>query len=201
MPFILKTESLSLPFAKGLFLKIIQVLYRGTKKISNSTSSRGRGASSSGFTLIEVVLALGIAATALVSLFGLLPTGLKTFRNTVNTAVSSQIAERAFNDIQVANWSDVQSTNRYFDEQGNELTNSGSSNAPNCLYWVLVNITNSLSGTAATSTTLMGSTSTNLMTVTIMVANNPRGILPGSTVFTTTNPSTMVFTTLIGRNK
>ena len=168
MPFILKTESLSLPFAKGLIQKIIQVLYRGTKKSSNSISSRGTG-----FTLIEVVLALGIAATALVSLFGLLPTGLKTFRNTVNTAVSSQIAERAFNDIQVANWSDVQSTNRYFDEQGNELTNSGSSNAPNCLYWVLVNITNSLSGTAATSTTLMGSTSTNLMTVTIMVANNP----------------------------
>jgi uncharacterized protein (TIGR02598 family) len=201
MPFILKTENLSLPFAKGLIQKIIQVLYRGTKKSSNSISSRGRGASSSGFTLIEVVLALGIAATALVSLFGLLPTGLKTFRNTVNTAVSSQIAERAFNDIQVANWSDVQSTIRYFDEQGNELTNSGSSNAPNCLYWVLVNITNSLSGTAATSTTLMGSTSTNLMTVTIMVANNPRGILPGSTVFTTTNPSTMVFTTLIGRNK
>jgi uncharacterized protein (TIGR02598 family) len=201
MPFILKTENLSLPFAKGLIQKIIQVLYRGTKKSSNSTSSRGRGAPFSGFTLIEVVLALGIAATALVSLFGLLPTGLKTFRNTVNTAVSSQIAERAFNDIQVANWSDVQSTNRYFDEQGNELTNSGSSNAPNCLYWVLVNITNSLSGTAATSTTLMGSTSTNLMTVTIMVANNPRGILPGSTVFTTTNPSTMVFTTLIGRNK
>jgi uncharacterized protein (TIGR02598 family) len=153
------------------------------------------------FSLIEVVLAMGIAATALVALFGLLPTGLKTFRNTVNTAVGSQIAERAFNDIQVANWSDVQSANRYFDEQGNELTNSGSSNAPNCLYWVLVNITNSLSGTVATSTTLMGSTSTNLMTVTIMVANNPRGILPGSTVFTTTNPSTLVFTTLIGRNK
>ena len=156
---------------------------------------------SQAFSLIEVVIALGVAATALVALFGLLPGGMKTFRSTMGTAVGSQIAERVFNDIQVANWGDVQGGTRYFDEQGNELTNAGASNAPNCIYWVQVNVTNSLGGGASTSTTMLGTTSTNLMTVTVMVANNPRGSLSSSNLFSSTNPSTLTFTTLVGRNK
>ena len=114
----------------------------------------------------------------------------------MNTAVGSQIAQRVFNDMQIANWSDLTNTIRYFDEQGTELTNS---NAVNCIYWVQVNTTNAATGT--NSTQFLGNTSTNLMTVTVMVANNPGGGQSAAVVFNTTNPNTQTFTTLIGRNK
>ena len=150
---------------------------------------------SAGFSLVEVVMAVGVAAFALVALLGLLPSGLKTFKSTMNTAVGSQIAQRVFNDMQIADWKDLTNSIRYFDEQGTELTNS---NTVNCIYWVQVNTTNS-SGT--NSTTFLGNTSTNLMTITVMVANNPGGGQTASAVFNSTNPNTQTFTTLIGRNK
>lgn len=151
---------------------------------------------SAGFSLVEVVMAVGVAAFALVALLGLLPSGLKTFKSTMNTAVGSQIAQRVFNDMQIADWKDLTNSIRYFDEQGTELTNS---NAVNCIYWVQVNTTN----TAGTSSTqFLGNTSTNLMTITVMVANNPGGVTQDtSVVFNSTNPNTQMFTTLIGRNK
>lgn len=151
------------------------------------------------FSLVEVVIAVGVAAFALVALLGLLPSGLKTFKSTMNTAVGSQIAQRVFNDMQIANWSDLTNTVRYFDEQGNELTNTTSSNALNCIYWVQVTTTNATTG--ANSTQFLGNTSTNLMTITVMVANNPGGGQAGSVVFNITNPNTLTYTTLIGRNK
>lgn len=149
-----------------------------------------------GFSLIEVVIALGVAAFALVTLMGLLPSGLKTFKGTMNSAVGSQIAQRVFSDIQIADWSSLTSTNRFFDEQGNELT---SSNALNCIYWVNVSIDPNSGGSS--STTFLGNTSTNLATITVKVANNPGGGQPASVVFNSTNPNTQTFTTLIGRNK
>jgi uncharacterized protein (TIGR02598 family) len=151
------------------------------------------------FSLVEVVIAVGVAAFALVALLGLLPSGLKTFKSTMNTAVGSQIAQRVFNDMQIANWEDLTNTVRYFDEQGNELTNATSSNALNCIYWVQVNTTNA--ATRTNSTQFLGNTSTNLMTVTVMVANNPGGGQAASVVFNSTNPNTLTYTTLIGRNK
>ena len=62
---------------------------------------------SAGFSLVEVVMAVGVAAFALVALLGLLPSGLKTFKSTMNTAVGSQIAQRVFNDMQIADWKDL----------------------------------------------------------------------------------------------
>ena len=160
---------------------------------------RRKPALTDAFSLVEVVIAVGVAAFALVALLGLLPSGLKTFKSTMNTAVGSQIAQRVFNDMQIANWADLTNTIRYFDEQGNELTNATSSNAFNCIYWVQVNTTNAATGT--NSTQFLGNTSTNLMTVTVMVANNPGGGQAASVVFNSTNPNTLTYTTLIGRNK
>ena len=140
-------------------------------------------------------MAVGVAAFALVALLGLLPSGLKTFKSTMDTAVGSQIAQRVFNDMQIADWKDLTNSIRYFDEQGTELTNS---NTVNCIYWVQVNTTNA-SGT--NSTQFLGNTSTNLMTITVMVANNPGGGQAASAVFNSTNPNTQTFTTLIGRSK
>lgn len=150
---------------------------------------RGKG----GFSLVEVVLSIGVVAFALMALLGLIPTGLKTFKSTMNTAVGSQIAERVFNDMQVTDWTNLVSTNHFYDEQGSELTDS---NAPNCIYWVQVSVTNSATGT--NSTRFMGNTSANLMTVTILIANNP-GHSPNA--FSATNPNTITFTSLMGRNR
>ena len=148
-----------------------------------------------GFSLVEVVMAVGVAAFALVALLGLLPSGLKTFKSTMNTAVGSQIAQRVFNDMQIADWKDLTNSTRFFDEQGTELTNS---NAVNCIYWVSVQIgTNSGGGN---STSFLGNTSTNLATVTVMVANNPGNGL-GTNATNGANPNVQTFTTLIGRNK
>jgi uncharacterized protein (TIGR02598 family) len=148
------------------------------------------------FSLVEVVIAVGVAAFALVALLGLLPSGLKTFKSTMNTAVGSQIAQRVFNDMQIADWKDLTNTVRYFDEQGNELTNSS---ALNCIYWVQVITTNATTGT--NSTQFLGNTSTNLMTITVMVANTGGTMTNPLVIFNSTNPNTLTYTTLIGRNK
>ena len=147
-----------------------------------------------GFSLIEVVIAVGIASFALVTIMGLLPVGLSTFKSTINTAVGTQIAQRIFNDLEIANFANIPiSTNRFFDEQGTELTSSGASNAPNCIYWAQVN--------RAASTTFLNTTSTNLYTITVMVAYNPRGSLPAAKVFAQSNPATLTFSTFIGHNQ
>ena len=122
----------------------------------------------------------------------LLPAGLNTFKGSMNTSMGTQIAQRVFNDLQISDFSSITNTNRFFDDQGTELTDS---NAVNCIYWVGVNITNS------SGDTLMGTTSTNLYTATLFVAHNPGGALPASRVFKATNPNTQTFTMLIGRSK
>jgi uncharacterized protein (TIGR02598 family) len=148
-----------------------------------------------GFSLVEVVLAVGVAAFALVTLMALLPAGLNTFKGSMSTSIGTQIAERVFNDLQVTDFSDIETTNRFFDEQGTEMTES---NNVHCIYWVQVTLTNS---SGDTPTSLMGTTSTNLYTAKLYVAHNPGGALPGARVFNSTNPNTQTFTMLIGHSK
>jgi uncharacterized protein (TIGR02598 family) len=86
------------------------------------------------FSLIEVVLAVGVVAFAFVAILGLLPAGMSQFRQAIDTSVCSQIAQRVIMDAQQAE--DPQSSQsgktlrapkfsspelRYFDEQGNEV--------------------------------------------------------------------------------
>jgi uncharacterized protein (TIGR02598 family) len=148
------------------------------------------------FSLVEVVLSVGVAAFALMALLGLLPAGLKTFKGTMNSAVGAQIAQRIFNDMQVSDWSNISNMMRYFDEQGTETTMS---NDLHCIYWAQVTVTNAV--TSTNSTSIMGNTSTNLLTLRVIVANNPGGAQPASTLFSPSNPNSMTFTTLIGRSR
>jgi uncharacterized protein (TIGR02598 family) len=150
---------------------------------------------SSGFSLIEVVMAVGVAAFALVALLGLLPAGLSTFKSTMNTSMGSQIAQRIFNDLQVADWNDITNAYRFFDDQGTELTNANASNAFNCIYWVQIKTANTNTGNNATD--FLGNTSTNLITVSLLIANNPSH-LPAAKVFSGTNPNTLSYTSFIG---
>jgi uncharacterized protein (TIGR02598 family) len=106
----------------------------------------------SGFSLVEVVLAVGVISFAFVAILGLLPAGLHQFRQAMDTSISSQIAQRIIQDAQQSDFdvlteilppakrdpnSIVPFTSmvypagggsravRYFDEQGNEVVPKG----------------------------------------------------------------------------
>lgn len=116
------------------------------------------------FSLVEVVMSIGIVALAFVPLLGLIPSGLHSFRESMDTAIGSQIAQKVINEaiqtdfdtlVDNANLKrdkngDVTPANftfrgpsigapafRYFDDQGNELA---ASDAVKAVYHVLTRI-------------------------------------------------------------
>ena len=93
-----------------------------------------------GFSLIEVVLAIGIVAFAFVALFSLLPIGMGIFREAMDTSVSAQIVQRIISDAEETDFdvlkddpANSKSGNyyvlplRYFDDQGTEVKVANSS--------------------------------------------------------------------------
>ena len=130
--------------------------------------------SRSGFSLVEVSIATGIAAMSIIMLFGLLPSGLNMFRESNNVATSTQIAQRLIYeaiqtdyDTLVNNATQPFSTRsgvpRYFDAEGVELIL-----ASDAIYHAYTRI--------APSTSLPPSTAsynTSLATVTVQVVVNP----------------------------
>ncbi len=59
-----------------------------------------RAAKRAAFSLIEVVLAVGVIAFAFVAILGLLPAGMTQFRQAIDTSVCAQIAQRVINEVQ-----------------------------------------------------------------------------------------------------
>jgi uncharacterized protein (TIGR02598 family) len=167
--------------------------------ISAHTGHRGyKRCRQAAFSLIEVTLAIGIVAFAFMSILGLLPIGMNTFRQAMNTSICSQIGEQVMNDVQETDFNDLMSpasgnssnnsgspfllssgssatqTTRYFDYRGNELTAGSSTAAPQgALYWVHTRITPNtiLPGSASTNAANSGNPA--LATVTIQIINNP----------------------------
>ena len=138
-----------------------------------------------GFSLVEVTVALGIMAFSFLVIFGLLGTGLTSFRQAKGVSVSSQIAQQIFSQVEVMPFNTLTNNGattyyqlpnpntsiggniRYFDEQGNETTAAGA------VYWANVRV--------LTATPFVGATSvsnTALATVTIQVASNPGALTP-----------------------
>ncbi len=70
------------------------------------------------FSLVEIVLALGIVSFAMVSIFGLIPVGLTTFRQAKNLSVEANIAQQLASDVQRSDFQNLGATNFTFDEQG-----------------------------------------------------------------------------------
>ena len=129
---------------------------------------------------MEVTLAIGIVAFAFLAVFGLLPTGMTVFRQTMETSVGSEIAQRVINEAKQADFTALilgatgaanetfRKPLRYFDVQGNELTAvAGSTVAPaGAIYQV---------NTRIMPVTTVPSTygNINLALVTIQIAYNP----------------------------
>ena len=77
-----------------------------------------------GFSLVEVVLALAIISIVMVSLVGMLPVGLTTFRGSSTRTISVQISQRILNESRQAGFSNLSAMPqiRYFTEEGDETT-------------------------------------------------------------------------------
>lgn len=81
-------------------------------------SSRKNSSSQSGFSLIEVSLALGIIAFAGLSIYGLLPVGLSTIQAARVDMVATRIAERTQADLQQVELGVNSIQIEYFDSEG-----------------------------------------------------------------------------------
>lgn len=78
----------------------------------------------SAFSLVEVTLAMGVMAFALVATFGLLPTGLNTFRASMDRTVGAQISQTIISERSKQDFSDLTSTTDpvivHFNDEGQE---------------------------------------------------------------------------------
>jgi len=124
-----------------------------------------------GFSLVEVTIAIGIMAVALVPVVSLLPIGLDSYRKAVEISVGTQIVQRVVSDLQHADFDTITSTNgsglkqfpiRYFDDQGSEKMEPTDEGA---IYQVAY-------GTL-TPAPLMGNDSAHLAQITIDIIYNP----------------------------
>ena len=157
-----------------------------------------------GFSLVEVTLAIGIVAFAFVALFALLPVGMTTFKQAMDTSVTAQIAQRIAGELQVADYNAVLTDckpqilnlkanpddqhgvlpRRFFDDQGNEIqygagvspTNSQRA-LRNVIYEAHIRISRGRQLPSSDGGAKLDRLeSFNIITATIQVANNPAGI-------------------------
>lgn len=84
------------------------------------------------FSLIEVVLALGVMSFAMVAILGMIPLGLTTLRESMDASAKTAIMQTIQNDANSSDPSELVSSIRYFDESGQSVA----SNADNWYYRV-----------------------------------------------------------------
>ena len=102
----------------------------------------------SAFTLVEVVLALGILSLSFLTLFNLIPVGLDTMTASIDATTGMQIVQRVTTIARQAKFSELSKLDRYpgmdadkaekgdffFDYQGNELPTAVGYTSPNVVY-------------------------------------------------------------------
>lgn len=89
-------------------------------KLQRSFSSRRP----TGFTLIEVTIALGICATVMIALLGLLPMSLDQMRESRNMTAMARISEDIISDVQLMKWEEMELLDgeiREYDDQGTRI--------------------------------------------------------------------------------
>lgn len=81
---------------------------------------------SAAFSLVEVTIAVAIAAMGFISLLGLLPHGINMARNSAEMSVGSKIIQKLSGDMQSMSWSRITWTGygplRFFTNEGREMT-------------------------------------------------------------------------------
>lgn len=84
-----------------------------------------------GFSLIEVTLALGVTAVALITLIGMVPVGLNTFRTAIETTVRTDVTRRIIADLQQTPFASISNSSSpiYFTDEGIPVGNSPTTNS------------------------------------------------------------------------
>lgn len=97
--------------------------------LQENTSRQGLSARSRltrAFTLVESVMAIGIVSFAMVSILGLIPVGLGTFRKAMNLTVETTILQAVSGELLRTDYANVKATNFYFDQEGVRVAGSSS---------------------------------------------------------------------------
>ncbi len=102
-------------------------------KTHHSKHRRHSSASCQGFSLVEVTIAVAVAALGLVTLMGLLPQGINMARESAQMSTGSRIIQKLSGEMQSASWEDITwkgySPLRYFTAEGTEISASASADA------------------------------------------------------------------------
>ncbi len=97
-------------------------------RIILSRGTQGRGQSGGGaFTLIEVLLSLGIVSFAFMALCGVLPVGLHSYRDAIDATCRANIVRVISAELAQAPYAQIDSRKgqeRYFSDQGLEVATS-----------------------------------------------------------------------------
>lgn len=75
-----------------------------------NTSAPSTRRRSLGFTLAEVMIALGIVATVMVGMLAAIPQALKSIKESNNISIMGRIAQEVISDIQMAQWDEIDKT-------------------------------------------------------------------------------------------
>lgn len=78
----------------------------------------------SGFSLIEVTIAIGVLAFAAVSILGLIPNGLATGMRSHQTMIASRLAAEVQSELQQVGLASLPTDTTFFDVDGRVATNS-----------------------------------------------------------------------------
>jgi uncharacterized protein (TIGR02598 family) len=76
------------------------------------------------FSLVEVVIAMGIFSFAIVATFSLIGQSFKSYSSAINDTVSRQIMNQLAANVQQARLSDLTNSTNYFDNEGNPVPSS-----------------------------------------------------------------------------
>ena len=76
------------------------------------------------FSLVEVVIAMGIFSFAIVATFSLIGQSFKSYSSAINDTVSRQIMNQLAANAQQARISDLTNSTSYFDNEGNPVSSS-----------------------------------------------------------------------------
>ncbi len=152
-------------------------------------ANRSRG----GFSLIEVVMAIGVVAFALVAIIGLLPAGMSVYRNAAANSAATQIFEKVLADARQTDFSVLiyqgagqpnsaatsgrafrEPKLRYFDEAGEEVVpRSGGALSAEEQAKVIYHVNTRIVTNTKVPADKAGHVGQYLATLTVQIANNP----------------------------